>query len=116
MTTEANWRLVLVTQVRENYAAHQHGEDEGVQPYWKCKGGTEYLVASISLEEAVKGQEYLEQTYIIPAQAKVRRYDWYYEEWPIDWSLLAPRELTYDEKLQQEYDGRITYPPSPLPA
>ena len=37
-------KLVIQTQYRENYAAHNSGYNHGVdQPHWKFKGGTTYV-------------------------------------------------------------------------
>jgi gamma-glutamyl-gamma-aminobutyrate hydrolase PuuD len=38
-------KLVINTQYRENYAAHDEGYEHGVsEAYWKFKGGTTYVV------------------------------------------------------------------------
>ena len=46
-------KLVISTQIRENYAAHNedyvHGRDE---PYWKFKGGNTYIVENVSIADA----------------------------------------------------------------
>lgn len=46
-------KLVIQTQHRENYAAHNsdyvHGKDA---PYWKYKGGDTYVVEGVSIEDA----------------------------------------------------------------
>lgn len=45
-------KIVVQTQYRENYAAHDW-DGEGVCPQgWKCKGGDTYIVEGISVEEA----------------------------------------------------------------
>lgn len=39
-------KLVINTQYRENYAAHDEGYEHGVsEAYWKFKGGTTYVVS-----------------------------------------------------------------------
>ena len=38
-------RIVIQTQHRENYAAHDEGYMHGIsRPHWKCKGGSTYFV------------------------------------------------------------------------
>ena len=38
-------RIVIHTQHRENYAAHDEGYMHGIsRPHWKCKGGSTYFV------------------------------------------------------------------------
>ena len=41
--------LVIQTQYRENYAAHDEGYKHGVsEPYWKFKGGCTYFVTDLT--------------------------------------------------------------------
>ena len=41
--------LVIQTQYRENYAAHDEGYKHGVsEPYWKFKGGCTYFVSDLT--------------------------------------------------------------------
>ena len=94
--------LVISTQVRENYGAHDW-DGEGVCPqYWKNKGGHEYKVLDIDVNraaeifEAVKGQCTEDNDY--------------YQEFVIDWSVESDDYLSWFEKSQLEYDGEIAYP------
>lgn len=42
-------KLVIQTQYRENYAAHNDGYQHGVdEPYWKMKGGATYVVLELT--------------------------------------------------------------------
>src|SRR6056300_77295 len=44
-------KLVIITQFRENYGAHDW-DGKGLCPqYWKCKGGSTYVV-DVNLDEA----------------------------------------------------------------
>ena len=48
-------KLVINTQYRENYAAHNEDFVPGVSAdYWKFKGGTTYVVANITPAQAMK--------------------------------------------------------------
>ena len=48
-------KLVINTQYRENYAAHNEDFVPGVSAdYWKFKGGTTYVVANITPAHAMK--------------------------------------------------------------
>ena len=41
-------KLVIHTQYKENYAAHDEGYEHGVsEPYWKFKGGSVYVIEDI---------------------------------------------------------------------
>ena len=73
-------KLVIQTQIRENYAAHNGFTGEY---YWKCKGGNTYVVENVNPKQAMRiGEEG------IPNLTKLieERND-YYEEYIIDWSL-----------------------------
>lgn len=108
------FRLILVTQYRENYGAHAWDGTGACPQHWKNKGGSEYIAATLTTEEAAKGQTYLQATYVDPARPLVEKDNEYDQEWIIDWELLGPGELTHDEKLQLEFDGRIVEPPTDL--
>jgi hypothetical protein len=43
-------KIVIQTQVRENYGSAD-------QPYWKCKGGSTFIVPDLTPVQAVKVQE-----------------------------------------------------------
>ena len=46
-------KLVIQTQILENYAAHNEGYSHGVdESYWKAKGGNTYVVEGVSIEDA----------------------------------------------------------------
>ena len=79
-------KLVIQTQYRENYAAHNEDYNHGVdQPYWKFKGGTTYVVphftgceyeATLALKPLIEyvnpaSQEYILDFEIVEDSAKV---------------------------------------------
>lgn len=91
--------LVIRTQYRENYGAHDwNGEGECPQ-YWKSKGGSEYKVLGVPLncdfEEIV-------------SLADVEKSNDYCQEYIIDWSVESDDYLSWFEKSQLELDGEIT--------
>lgn len=46
-------KIVIQTQIRENYAAHDENYSHGVdEAYWKAKGGNTYVVEGVSIEDA----------------------------------------------------------------
>jgi hypothetical protein len=103
-------RLILATQYRENYGAHDwNGEGECPQ-YWKNKGGIDYHVADVTVEEAMRGEAYL-QGLADAARPLVERSDDYAQVYVLGWSLYWPGELTSDEQDAKEYgygDGSPT--------
>ena len=97
-------KLVIQTQIRENYAAHE-GFDGSYR--WKYKGGNTYIVRGISVANGMKIAENG-----IPNLTKlITETGDYYQEYIIDWSLLddceedpvekwdSPIELGYDAEL-----------------
>ena len=47
--------LVIQTQYRENYAAHNEDYKHGIdEPYWKFKGGSTYFVTNLTSKQINK--------------------------------------------------------------
>lgn len=89
-------KLVINTQYRENYGAHDwDGEGECPQ-YWKSKGGSEYVVEEIestpidsaidSLRKLIEYSDDHSAEYIIDCQI-VEDDDEPWEEWKTPWML-----------------------------
>jgi hypothetical protein len=90
-------RLIAYTQYSENYGS-------SAVPYWKNKGGSEYLIALLTIEEASRGQEYLQDLVNIAAPKIEGQWSpGYSEERVLGWSLYFGDELTEDEKSDAEY-------------
>lgn len=100
-------KLLIVTQVYENYAWREDGTiGTGTEAYWKAKGGSEYVIRNIDINRV---QELAES-----ARAQVEQASDYYTETVIGWEVVADDYLTEFEKSQLEYEGRITYPAAEL--
>jgi hypothetical protein len=90
--------LVIRTQFMENYGAHDwDGEGECPQ-YWKMKGGSEYKVTNIPLN--IDYQE-------VVSMANVEKNNEYVREYILDWSIEGDDYLSWFEKSQLEYDGKV---------
>jgi hypothetical protein len=75
-------KIVINTQYRENYAAHNEDYDHGVDtPHWKFKGGSTYVVPNFNdysnITEVMKNLDSL-ITYGNPAS----------EEYILDWEIV----------------------------
>ena len=92
--------LVIRTQDRENYAAHQ-GFDGTY--YWKNKGGSEYKVTNIP-SVSDEGLTAI----VMSLRPQIEQDNEYYQTFIIDWSIEADDYLSWFEKSQLEYDGEIT--------
>ena len=97
-------KLIVYTQVRENYAAHAGFTGEF---YWKSKGGNEYEVGSFDVVDVERIQNLVEQAHV-----RIDRRDNYFEEYVISWDIIGDDELADFEKVQMEYEGKIAYPRS----
>lgn len=101
-------KLLLTTQVYENYAWREDGSiGTGADAYWKAKGGSEYVVKnfkdSARLTEAV-----------MALRPQIEQDNDYFREHLIDWVVVTDDYLTEFELNQLEFDGKITYPAKEL--
>ena len=99
-------KLLIITQVYENYGAHDwDGEGECPQ-YWKAKGGSEYVAKNIDINRAAE--------IAAAATAEVNVKSEYFEEYVIGWEVVADDYLTEFERDQLEYEGVIRFPAKQL--
>jgi len=95
-------KLLITTQVYENYGAHDwDGEGECPQ-YWKAKGGSDYVVLDVNVNRASEAFE------AVRAQCECDSEG--YREHVLGWEVVADDFLTDYEQSQLEYDGKIMYP------
>ena len=109
-------KLVINTQYRENYAAHNEDFVEGVsQDYWKFKGGTTFIVeglTSVMINKIAQNG--------IPELTKLVSYsNSASEEYIIDWSIEeddhkvceeweTPISLVFDREHQEWTANKVT--------
>ncbi len=95
-------KLLITTQVYENYGAHDwDGEGECPQ-YWKAKGGLDYVVLNVDVNRAAETFE--------AVRAQCESDNEGYRESVLGWEIVADDYLTEYEESQLEYDGRIMFP------
>jgi len=105
-------KLVITTQVRENYGAHDWDGTGSCPQYWKFKGGSEYTVDNIEHFVTIdddffaKNIKSIVYDYISP---KITQNNDCYEESIIGYSIEDDDYMSEFEKSQLEYDGSITY-------
>jgi hypothetical protein len=98
-------RLIAFTQYHENYS-------DSSRPYWKAKGGNEYVIAKLSMEAVIKlGQKGM-QKMVDDASKKINIETAMVQEYVIDWDIV--QGLTQDEKSQMEYEGKVIYRAQPV--
>lgn len=98
-------KLLVTTQYRENYAIDENGNlGTGENAYWKNKGGEEYLV---------EGFQYVSNEATEKLIASLPGVAWandFSTSEVIGWEVVPDDYQSYEERLQMEYDGKITYP------
>ena len=91
-------RLIITTQVHENYAAHTWDGIGTCPQYWKAKGGCEYEVYLPSIDGIENLQDYLSKV-VDKARPLVEYDNDYFEEYIIGWEVLGDNELTDFERF-----------------
>ena len=97
-------KLLIQTQVYENYAWNEDGSlGTGADAYWKAKGGNDYVLKNF--------QDFNRVSEVVMAlRSQIEQDNDAFREHIIDWEIVADDYLTWFEKSQLEYDGKITYP------
>jgi hypothetical protein len=100
-------KLLITTQVYENYGAHDWNGVGEVPQYWKAKGGSDYVVKNVTK---------FDQLFDIVAAVRgsVESDNDYFREFIVDWSVVSDDYLTEFEKDQLEFEGFIRFPPKEL--
>lgn len=103
---ETTFRVVVTSQVYENYGTHccdcDSDESCTCEPYWKAKGGNEYQrnigTASDVLAMGSKGVQAVADA----IEAEITRNDRFFEEYAICWQLVPSTDETYEEQELRE--------------
>jgi hypothetical protein len=98
-------KLLISTQVYENYGAHDW-EGEGPCPqYWKAKGGSEYVVKKFRGDAT---------TAVMVLRGQIECDNEHIRETIIDFRIVKDDYLTEFERSQLEYEGSIRFPAQEL--
>ena len=98
-------KLLIQTQVYENYGAHDwEGVGECPQ-YWKAKGGSDYVVKKF------KGDA---TTAVMILRSQIECDNEHIRETIIDFRIVKDDYLTEFERSQLEYEGSIRFPAQEL--
>jgi len=105
-------KLVISTQCRENYGAHDWDGQGSVPQYWKNKGGSDYIVDDIEHFVAIDDDFFAKNiqsiVYDYIAQ-KIEQKSDYFEETIINYSIEDNDYMPEFEKSQLEYEGSIRF-------
>ena len=101
-------KLLISTQVYENYGAHDWDGKGECPQYWKAKGGNEYVVKKF------KGNDRNATEAVMVLSSKIEEDNEYFREQIIDFRIVKDDYLTEFERDQLKYEGKITYPAKEL--
>ena len=96
-------KLLITTQVYENYGAHDWDGVGECPQYWKAKGGNEYVIKNIKKFSQVTDL-------VMVARPQIEEDNYAFREHIVDYNIVKDDYLTEFERSQLEYDGKITYP------
>jgi len=95
-------KALIVTQIYENYGAHDWDGEGSCPEYWKAKGSGEYYIKDMTESSMVEA--------ILVNRSKIEQDTDYFRESIIDFTLVPDDYMSEYEKSQLEYEGRIRYP------
>lgn len=101
-----HFRLVLWTQIRENYGSHSWDGKGECPQYWKCKGGEEYHVQIGTVNKVMELGSKGIQEIVNTVTPMISKNDDYWHEYVIGWGLFSDAEETSgeaDERQSQEW-------------
>lgn len=82
--------LIIQTQYKENYAAHDEDYVHGVsEPYWKFKGGSSYLITDIDFLNTEYLQGLVDETAFIHSYENEASM-----EYVLDWELIDEKDVS----------------------
>lgn len=88
-------KIVISTQIRENYGAHDWDGKGTCPQYWKCKGGDTYVVPNLTVAQTLK----IKEQGIPTLTALIETRNEGFEEYVVDWSILDD-----DAKVCEDYE------------
>ena len=94
-------KLLITTQVYENYGAHDWDGQGECPQYWKAKGGNDYVVKKINVNKVTET--------VMAVRSQIEQDNQAFRETIIDWSIVADDALTEFEQSQLAYEGKIRY-------
>ena len=101
-------KLLITTQVYENYGAHDWDGLGECPQYWKAKGGMDYVVKKF------KGGSTDATMAIMGLRAQIESDNNAFRENIIDFRIVKDNYLTEFEQSQLDYEGEIRFPAKEL--
>ena len=95
-------KLLITTQVYENYGAHDWDGVGECPQYWKAKGGSDYVVKNVNVNSVTET--------VMALRGQIEQDNQAFRETIIGWEVVANGYLTEFERDQLEYEGKIRFP------
>ena len=99
-------KLLITTQVYENYGAHDWDGVGACPQYWKAKGGSDYVVKNVNVNSVTET--------VMALRGQIEQDNQAFREKIIGWEVVANGYLTEFERDQLEYEGKIRFPAKEL--
>ena len=99
-------KLLITTQVYENYGAHDWDGVGACPSYWKAKGGSDYVVKNINVNQVTET--------VMGVRGQIEEDNDHFRETIIDFRLVKDDYLTEFEQSQLDYEGSIRFPAKEL--
>jgi hypothetical protein len=96
-------KLIISTQYCENYGSPD-------EPYWKLKGGSEYVVKGLDFDADYEWAEAKVDQILTKVRDQVEISNPMCEEYILGWTIVDDDHLTDFERSQLEFDGKIDFP------
>ena len=100
-------KLLITTQVYENYGAHDWDGVGECPQYWKAKGGNDYVVKKF------KDLNKVTET-VMALRSQIEQDNQAFRETIINFEVVANDYLTEFEQSQLDYEGSIRFPSKEL--
>jgi hypothetical protein len=100
-------KLLITTQVYENYGAHDWDGTGECPQYWKAKGGNDYVVKKF------KDLNKVTET-VMALRSQIECDNEGFRESIIGWEIVGDKYLTEFEQSQLDYEGSIRFPAKEL--
>ena len=104
-------KLVIITQVRENYGAHDWNGVGSVPHYWKDKGGSQYILDDLEHYISINDEFFTKKVRMLVEEMlpNIESFSDYMTESIIDYSMEDDNFQPEYERQQLEHEGFIRY-------
>ena len=104
-------KLVIITQVRENYGAHDWNGVGNVPQYWKDKGGSEYILDDLEHYLSPNDEFFDKKVRMIVESMlpNIESISDYMTETIINFAIEDDDYMSQFEQSQLEYEGFIRF-------